>query len=212
MENIQEFINNIEQHNINNVHPPTDPKLRHEWECKQLYSVIECLTPDCSVLDYGCGAIGTLQYTLFNYCKDANYYGLDVPDRLINPPQENVYLGSITELNEILPKVDCMVMGSIFTHLDWEGVTNVLDQTLPYYERGFQVGFTAFLGNKYELYGSDHYGPNTYHISIIPKEKYQEYCDKNNLTLIVHDYIQNSNHTLPPQQIKYQSFITIKKK
>lgn len=213
---LQNIIDKIPTHGIgNNGTPPDKPEIRHVWECKQLYSVIECLIPSSSILDYGCGPKGTLQHTLFDYYKfkgwvdehGANYYGLDLPTTIKPLSKKGVYLGYNTELDEILPKVDCMVMGSVFTHLDWEGITNILNKTLPYYKKGFQVGFTTFFGDNINLVNPDWYGQGTgtYHMSYIPKEKYQEYCDKYHLTLVHHDYTHKYGN------LEHQ-FITIKKK
>ena len=120
-------------------------------------------------------------------------------------------MGHLGEIDDILPKVDCMVLGSVFTHLDWESIIEVLDKTLPYYEKGFELGFSAFLGNSYELYGQGHYGEsNTYHVTVLKKEQLQDYCDKNNLKLTLNPYVQELDHMVPGGQT-YQSFLTIKK-
>lgn len=211
MGSIEDFISKGNPHGKENNHPPSDPILRHEWECKQLYTVVDCLHNDCTVLDYGCGGAGTLQHTLFDYYPGAKYYGLDAADRLTNPPEDNVTLGNIDSLSDVLPNVDCMVMGSIFTHFGWEEIEKVLNKTLPYYESGFQLGFTTFLG-EYQLYRGNWYNPETWWIAIIPLKQYQDWCDMYDLQLIVHDYKQYLDHPLPLQKIKHQDFLTIKKK
>lgn len=208
--NLENFISKNAPHGHSNSHPPHDPQLRHLWESKQLFTVKECLNESCTVLDYGCGGQGTLQYTLFNHYPNSKYYGLDIRN-FKNPDGDKVNLGNINDLEDVLPKVSCMVMGSIFTHLSWEGIEQVLNKTLPYYNTGFQVGFSTFLGSKYELQTSDYYGPDTYHISIIPLYLYEKYCKNHNLQLIVHDYIQELDHILPFQNINHQNFLTIKK-
>ena len=121
---LEEFVSKVKPHGRDNVAPPNDPIGRHLWESKQLYSVFDCLHSNCSVLDYGCGGKGTLQYTLFNHFPNAKYYGLDVNNTEFDDnigfsikDNGNSHFRDISELSNILPKVDCMVLGSVFTHL-----------------------------------------------------------------------------------------------
>jgi hypothetical protein len=92
-------------------------------------------------------------------------------------------------------------------------MTEVLDKLLPHFERGFQLGFTSLLGNNFEFNGRGAYGndPETYDYTIIKFEWYKEYCDRNNLEIILHPYFY-----LLPFQIRNaenkQRFLTIKKK
>ena len=227
---LEDFISKTTPHNKLNGGTPGQGTFRHIWESKQLYSVKETLKDSCSVLDYGCHW-GTLKDTLFQHYPNAKYYGLDtkvIIDQVNSqknknsiqtvglfqfesPEEHNVYMGHLDELNSILPKVNCMVLGSVFTHLDWESVIEILNKTLPYYEKGFELGFTAFLGDNYELYGQGHYGElNTYHVTVLKIEQLQKYCDKNNLKLILNPYIQELDHAVPGGQT-HQSFLTIKK-
>ena len=110
---LQEFTNRISQHGLDNGHPPRAGKLRHEWETKQLYTIKDVLTKECSILDYGCGKYGTLRHTLFNYSPLATYYGLDVQQLPEN--ESNATFGHISDLSEVLPKVNGAVLGSVFT-------------------------------------------------------------------------------------------------
>jgi len=219
---LKEFLNRVNPHTHQNDAPPFDSESRHRWESMQLFSVINCLTDNCSILDYGCGGRGTLQHTLFNHYPDAKYYGLDIdykgPDNAgfneakINNNSSNVYFGYIDELENILPKVDAMIMGSVFTHLGLSKMTDVLDKLLPHFERGFQLGFTTFLGNEFEFVGSSAYGndPETYSWTIIKLDWYLKYCEKNNLQMILHPYSYQLPFHIPNTEDK-QRFITIKK-
>ena len=217
---LEEFTNKVEPHRISSTAPPTDPELRHSWESKQLYSVKDCLGENCSVLDYGCGGQGTLQYTLFNHYPNAKYYGLDLKDQTYFDNQGfktfsegNTYFGDISELEDILPKVDCMVLGSVFTHLGLEEIKSVLDKTLPHYERGFQLSFTSFISNNYTFYHSETYDPNPYYwIVILKLEWFQKYCEKHGLEVILHPYAHELDHPLPIHNLTHQNFLTIKKK
>ena len=223
MVGLEEFLNKVKPHTYQNAAPPFDIESRHLWESMQLFSVIDCLKDSCSILDYGCGGKGTLQHTLFSHYPGAKYYGLDIniegPDNSgfnetkLNNNLNNVYFEYIDELENVLPKVDAMVMGSVFTHLSLNKMTEVLDKLLPHFERGFQLGFTTFLGSKFEFGTSGVYGndPETYGYTIIKYEWYKEYCDRNNLEIILHPYFYKLPFDLAGTGNK-QRFITIKKK
>jgi RimJ/RimL family protein N-acetyltransferase len=220
---LKEFLNKVKPHTYQNAAPPFDIESRHLWESMQLFSVIDCLNDNCSILDYGCGGKGTLQHTLFSHYPNAKYYGLDIniegPDNSgfnetkLNNNLNNVYFEYIDELENVLPKVDAMVMGSVFTHLSLNKMTEVLDKLLPHFERGFQLGFTTFLGEKFEFEISGVYGndPETYGYTIIKFEWYKEYCDKNNLEIVLHPYFYKLPFELANSGNK-QRFITIKKR
>ena len=217
---LKEFIEKTSPHNYSNSAPPIEPADRHLWESKQLYSVIDCLHDSCVVLDFGCGGHGTLQHTLFNHYPNSIYYGLDTDfvshdnygfiDNK-NKSQNNIFFKNIDKLDEVLPKVDCMIMGSVFTHLSISKIEEILDKTLPFYKNGFQLGFTAFMGDKFSFVGEGPYGPDTYTYTILDYNWFKEYCFKNNLTLIFHSYRQDLAG-FQVENFKHQDFITIKNK
>ena len=142
---------------------------------------------DKIVLDFGCGGHGTLQHTLFNHYPNSIYYGLDTDfvshdnygfiDNK-NKSQNNIFFKNIDKLDEVLPKVDCMIMGSVFTHLSISKIEEILDKTLPFYKNGFQLGFTAFMGDKFSFVGEGPYGPDTYTYTILDYNWFKEYCFK----------------------------------
>jgi len=214
---LEEFINKVEPHGKGNMAPPKDSIARHLWESKQLYSVIDCLHPNCSVLDYGCGGDGTLQYTLFNHFPNAKYYGLDVSTISYYDntgfeikDEGNSKFRDVSELPNILPKVDCMVLGSVFTHLELNSITKVLDETLPYYDNGFKLGFTAFLGESI-IYYDKNLKFDYWWIVVLTIDWIKKYCDKHGLNFIVQPYIFELDHKIP-LGLTYQNFITIFKK
>ena len=101
-----------------------------------------------------------------------------------------------------------MILGSIFTHLGLNSIAEVLDKTLPYYDNGFQLCFTSFLGNEITQY---HRAKGDYWWIVILTTKWiKEYCDKHNLNFEVHPYVFNLDHNIP-LGLTHQSFITIKK-
>jgi hypothetical protein len=216
---LKEFITKVEPHNYSNSAPPFGKVDRHLWESKQLYSVIDCLHDNCTVLDFGCGGNGTLQHTLFSHYPNATYYGLDTDFVSVdnkgflenkNKSKSNVYFKSSEELDEVLPKVDCMVMGSVFTHLSISKMEEILNKTLPHYDRGFQLGFTAFMSNYFSFVTPNVYGPETYGYTILDFKWFKDYCLKNGLTIVYHPYKQNLKFKI--SNFNYQAFLTIKKK
>lgn len=221
---LEEFIEKTKPHNYQNSAPPFEPMDRHLWESKQLYSVIDCLHDSCAVLDFGCGGNGTLQHTLFGHYPNSTYYGLDtdfISDDNYgfienkNKSQNNVFFKSSNELDKVLPKVDCMVMGSVFTHLSLAKMKEILDRTLPFYDNGFQLGFTAFLADVFLFTGHGVYGPETYAYTILNINWFEDYCSKNDLTLTLHSYTQELvGVTIEAEvgTIKHQNFLTISKK
>jgi hypothetical protein len=213
---LEEFINKVKPHGIHNSAPPKTPLLRHEWESKLLYSVYDRLGDSCCVLDYGCGSNGTLQHTLLNHFPNSTYYGFDLIEdyfadsRGFGEKEEgNVHLLDIKKFDNILPIADCMILGSIFTHLGLNSITDILDKTLPYYDKGFHLCFTSFLSNEIIQY---HKGRDDYWwIVTLTIDWIKEYCDKHDLNFIVQPYVFELDHKIH-FDLTYQSFITIFKK
>lgn len=221
---LEEFIKKAKPHNYQNSAPPFEPVDRYLWESKQLYSVIDCLHDNCVVLDFGCGGNGTLQHTLFSHYPNSTYYGLDTDflsddnygfEENKNKSQNNVFFKSSNELEEVLPKVDCMVMGSVFTHLSLSKMEEILNKTLPFYGDGFRLGLTAFLGDMCLFVGHGVYGPETYEYTVLDINWFKDYCSKNDLTLTLHSYKQDLvGFTIETEvgEFKHQNFLTISKK
>jgi len=215
---IENFINKTLPHGKNNSAPPNDPFRRHEWESKLLYTIKDVLKDDCKIIDYGCGGSATLRYTLKNHCKNSIYYGLDIQENigdndgfntLVNQKNEIFY--DISKIDEILPVVDGMVLGSVFTHLDTEVTKNLLDKTLEHYDRGFQLGFSAFFGSENKTYNPHPNIENYYWVVVMGIEWISDYCERNGLKLEINPFVFKLDHTVPIDGINFQSFATIKK-
>jgi hypothetical protein len=77
---------------------------------------------------------GALRHTLFGHFPLARYYGLDISDENVDNKgfrdakslAGTAYFGSIDELPTLLPIVDGMIMGSVFTHLSLRKMTQIL--------------------------------------------------------------------------------------
>jgi len=213
---LKDFLEKVNPHKITNGAPPWDFNKRHEWESKQLYTVFEKLSNHSHILDYGCGSNGTLRHTLFNHYPYSNYYGLEIRnnhsdnDGFTKYEKDNVYFGYDDELELILGKIDAMILGSVFTHLTTEKIEEILDKTLPYYDRGFQIGFSFFESEEIIYYRNNEYSSESFWIVTLTKDFLHNYCDKNNLKLVIHDFVQELDHKID-LGLTYQSFATIKR-
>lgn len=217
--NIENFMNKTLPHGKNNSAPPRDPFRRHEWESKLLYTIKDVLKEDCKIIDYGCGGSATLRYTLRNHCKNSIYYGLDITDIIVDDnkgfdklvSEKNELFYNIDKLDDILPQADGMVLGSVFTHLSFETIKNILDKTLSHYERGFQLGFSAFFGSENETHKKHPNIKDYYWVVIMGLEWISDYCERNELKLEINPFVFELDHIVPINGTKFQSFATIKK-
>jgi SAM-dependent methyltransferase len=184
-----------------------------------LWSVKERLHAECGILDYGCGG-GTLRHTLFGHFPLARYYGLDISDENVDNKgfrdakslAGTAYFGSIDELPTLLPIVDGMIMGSVFTHLSLRKMTQILDICMPRFSKPFSLCITAFLGRDFRFSGPFAYrnDPETFAYTIIKYDWFLEYCNKRNLQIVLHPFFFTTPFILPaPDLISRQSFITI---
>ncbi len=174
---LENFISEIDPHGHQPSAPPFGSLDRHEWESKILYSVKDKLSGNCSLLDLGCGS-QTLKYNLTKRFPNSKYYGID--------PK----LGNMEEFPNLVKEINCCVAGSVFTHLEFNNIKNILNTLKPLFDNGGEFGFTFFLDAEPRLYQPFHYGPNTWGVSSTTLNQYQEYCEKNKLkfTLLPFDF------------------------
>ena len=124
------------------------------------------------VLDYGCGA-GRYCDFLDQRLENFGYYGVEKRGSSLRHGEKSIrvatrifrhdrrarfgFIGSRLE-EEAIRNVDVVVLGSIFTHLDFREVRQILAKLRPVIERGGTVVFSAFIANEYRLEGRDAYG------------------------------------------------------
>lgn len=210
---LEEFINNSNPHTEKNSAPPYSHADRHRWESMTLYSVKDKLKNDVKLIDYGCGNPGTLKISLCNRCPESKYYGLDIMHSAENKDFDSAqYIGHISNLDHIINKVDCMVAGSVLTHLVWEDAVKILDKCKPLFENGGEFGFSVFKGDSYNLYSKD---PSAlyYHVVELPVEYLENYCKDNNLKLKLLDFYFEMDHHIAYEGKKFdkQYFCNIRK-
>lgn len=182
--NLETFINQVEPHKIRSAHPPHDFKNRHVWESKLLYSVVNKLFSNCSLIDLGCGGQQTMKYSLFNRFPDSKYYGIDPT------------LNNMEDFPSLVKKVDCCVAGSVFTHLDFSNIKKILNTLKPMFDRGREFGFTFFLDTEELHYGPNWYkDSNTWHVATTTVNQYEEYCENHGLKFKLLPF-DHTNHTI----------------
>ena len=121
----------------------------------------EHLKEDMVVLDYGCGG-GRLCNYLSKRLQNFTYFGLEPPygdgpdairfarEHFADPRVVFDFIGSYSEL-EAIKKADCVVMGSVLTHLTFEDGMITLDKFRTVADRSGKIFASVFLGQEYEL-------------------------------------------------------------
>jgi len=211
---VQEFIDSSVEHTTRNGVPPIEPKNRHIWESMLLYSAKDKLKNDVKLIDYGCGNPGTLAITLLNRYPQSKYYGLDIMHSAENKDfdSQQKYIGHISNLEYIIDKVDCMIAGSVLTHLAWEDIVQLLNKCKPLFENGGEFGFSIFKGDSYNLYSKDP-SASYYHVVELPIQYLENYCKDNNLKLKLLDFQFEIDHNIEYENKKFnkQYFCNISK-
>ena len=124
------------------------------------------------VFDYGCGA-GRYCNFLEQRLESFEYYGVEKRGSSFRHGEKSIrvanrifrhdrrarfgFIGSRLE-KEAIENVDVVILGSIFTHVDFREVRHILAKLRPVIERGGKVVFSAFTSNKYRLEGRGAYG------------------------------------------------------
>lgn len=235
MISLDKFIEDYEPHNIGNGYPPKNKFKRREWESKILYSVIDSLSENNTLLDIGCGRYATLRFTLFKRFSEMKYIGLDpflnergidklkIENNIDFSPQK-CFIGKLDMLDSSIDKADCVVAGSVFTHFDWEGIKGFLDNLKPLFDRGGEFGFTIFMDDDYtedftNKQRSSWYKNSpipTYHVVTTTIKQYQDYCKDNGLEFSLLPYHYDLDHTLKRKsdgrEMKQQHFCNIRRK
>lgn len=218
---LEEFINLTEPHQLINSCPPSSSEERHKWESMLLYSIKNKLKEDVILIDYGSGEPGTLKANLKKRYKRSRCYSLDIEREGLEKDEfdKDCYIGNINFLEKIINKVDCIVAGSVLTHLSWEQIVLLLDKLSPLFSQGGEFGFSFFNGKNYNLYSKidkDLHGktlPGFYHVVELPIEFLENYCQEKRLKLDLLDYSFDLDHHIvyDGKTFARQSFCNIKK-
>jgi len=218
--NLESFIENSKSHDYRNgTIMPHNKHNRHDWESKILYSVIDSLSEDNCILDYGCGPVATLRYSLYDRFPKMKYIGIDIqkpnPNNNIFSDQ-NYEVGELHLLDKSIEESDCIVAASVFTHLNWPTIEKFLDKLESFFEKGGEFGFTIFLGDEYTLSKEPYYysavKENSYHFVKTTVEQYETYCEKNNLQFTLLPYSYELDHRIGDSNLTHQNYCNIRRK
>jgi SAM-dependent methyltransferase len=147
-----------------------------------------------AVLDYGCGA-GRYAQFLRQRLRSFEYYGLEKPGSVLQHGEKSIkaahklfrwdrrirfnLIGSRLEA-KALSRVWLVVLGSIFTHVDFDELQCILKKMRPVLSRGGKVVFSIFLAGTYRLEDRGLYGfEDCYSRVWFTEEQIQSLCDQN---------------------------------
>jgi hypothetical protein len=153
-----------------------------------------------TLLDYGCG-YGRLFNFLTGRLKEFAYFGLEIPGSPTGHGESCIayakktfgadgrarfgFSGSALE-DEALRVAEVVVLGSVFSHVDFERFQMLFDRCRPVLQRGHAVVFSVLLADSYTcsgpgfLLGMDDY---FYQDVRYTRRQLSEYFDANGLTL-----------------------------
>lgn len=144
------------------------------------------------ILDYGCGN-GRISNFLSGRLRNYTYYGvepqgqpgIDVAKQKFSDPRHYFgYIDSDLE-KKALAEINCIILGSIFTHLRFDDFEKIMDKFKESIKRGAVVSFSVFIDDKYfEEGGGGAYGiPNCYGRVYYTEKQLINWCEKNNYKL-----------------------------
>jgi SAM-dependent methyltransferase len=151
-----------------------------------------------SVLDYGSGA-GRYAQFLRQRLKRFEYYGLEKPGSSFQHGEKSMkagrklfrwdrrvkfdLIGSRLE-TKALARASVVVLGSIFTHVDFDEMQSILKKLHPIVARGGKVVFSIFLADAYEIEKIGIYGlKDCYNRVWFNMDQLQRLADKLGLAL-----------------------------
>lgn len=164
------------------------------WSTAQLTPLEGVFKEGLKILDYGCGN-GRLFNFISGRLKDFTYYGVEHPDSDGNIEIPKSLFGRDNRFNvdyidspfetKAINKVDCVVLGSIFTHLRFSEFERVCDKFKPILERSGVIVFSVFIADMYIVEGvGGAYGvKECYGRVFYTMEQLRDYCKKNDLKI-----------------------------
>lgn len=171
-----------------------------------------------TILDYGSGNARLANF-ISSKLKNFNYYGLE-PDKsphIESSPLYNKFnqiklgfIGSDLE-REALEKSEIVILGSVFTHLEWVDSCKILDKFSNILKNndGYVI-FSCFLDKKYRCVKAKHYkyvkNQKTYHYVYITEDMIRKYCDDHSL-----NYEISKNYYQSRKNVRHQIVILSKK-
>jgi SAM-dependent methyltransferase len=167
------------------------------WLASLSEAVADSFREGMAVLDYGCGA-GRYAQFLRQRLAHFTYFGLEKPGSNFGHGEKSVavaeelfrgdgrvsfgLIGGPLEARA-LARADVVVLGSIFTHVDFSELRHVLSKLQPIVARGGRVVFSIFIADTHHLEQPGAYGfADCYGRAWFTTEQLQRLCDENEWT------------------------------
>ena len=145
-----------------------------------------------TVLDYGCGAGRYAQFLRERLASFA-YVGVEKPHGATRHGERSIeaasrifrddgrvafgLIGDPVEADGIA-RADIAVLGSVFTHVDFDELRRILAKLRPIVERGGSIVFSIFIDDGYRLEGPGAYGfPDCYGRAWFTRDQLRRACD-----------------------------------
>jgi cyclopropane fatty-acyl-phospholipid synthase-like methyltransferase len=155
-----------------------------------------------AVLDYGCGA-GRYAQFFRQRLKRFEYYGLEKPGSSYQHGEKSIktarklfrwdrrvrfdLIGSPLE-SKAIARASVAVLGSIFTHVDFDELQSILKKLQQIISSGGKVVFSIFLADTYRLEDEGIYGQrNCYSRVWFTGEQLERVCDANDWFIVEMD-------------------------
>jgi SAM-dependent methyltransferase len=169
------------------------------WLASLSEAMGESFREGIAVLDYGCGA-GRYAQFLRQRLRSFEYYGLEKPGSAVQHGEKSIktarklfrwdrrirfnLIGSRLEA-KALSRVSVVLLGSIFTHVDFDELQRILKKMQPVLSRGGKVVFSIFLADAYRLEDKGLYGfEGCYSRVWFTEEQIQRLCDQNDWAVV----------------------------
>ena len=164
------------------------------WLASLSEAIGESFREDMTVLDYGCGA-GRYAQFMRQRLKKFDYFGLEKPGSDFQHGEKSIkaarklfrwdsrirfaLLGSRLATTA-LARAEVALLGSIFTHVEFDEVQRILKTLQPVISRGGKVVFSIFIADIHRLEGKGAYGFESCYSRVwFTFEQLRWLCDQN---------------------------------
>jgi cyclopropane fatty-acyl-phospholipid synthase-like methyltransferase len=169
------------------------------WMASLSEAMGENFKESMAVLDYGCGA-GRYAQFLRQRLRRFEYYGLEKPGSCYQHGEKSIrtarklfrcdrrirfdLIGSRLE-SKAIARASVAVLGSIFTHVDFDELQSILKKLQPIVSDGGKVVFSIFLADTYRLEDEGIYGQkNCYNRVWFTGEQLERVCHANDWAIV----------------------------
>lgn len=172
---------------------PSAPGNRYWYGCLLAALGHEYVKEGFTLLDYGCGNAALAVFITGKLSK-FEYFGLEpegsphIHSAVSHPNIHVGYIGSPVE-DIAIGQANCVILGSVFTHLEWKDSCAILDKIQPIIRRGAVV-FSCFIADAEAYIDNNHYPYSsipTYHYAFITEDMIKKYAELNKFNFEITD-------------------------